>query len=214
MTRIVLVPAAQTDWQIQGRLAGDLDVPLNETGHQAALRWARELGDHRPVVAYCGPEQATRQTAEILAHDLQIKVKKSKPLRELNLGHWEALTIGDIRERFPRVFKQWRASPESVTPPEGESLAEAAERLLGAVREIAERHPDATIAVVIGAFAYAILTCNLVDAAYGRFWDYLDEPQSWRLADSAGPASAADPAMPPAARTARKPRVARRTKPS
>lgn len=179
MIRLILIPAAQTDWQAQGRLAGDTDLPLNEYGHRQAVVFGEEIAPLRPAVVHCGPEKATRQTGSVIAHGLLLKLRPGKELRELDLGHWEGLTQEQFRERFARVDRQWRNAPLSVESPEGEAVAHAADRLHRAVERIIKKHPDETAVVVLGRFAYALVRCEYLDHDYERFWEYIDGEPQW-----------------------------------
>ncbi|HVP12448.1 MAG TPA: histidine phosphatase family protein [Phycisphaerae bacterium] len=174
MVKLILIPAAQTDWRAQGRLAGHADLPLNEVGHSQAMADASVIAKLHPAAVHCGPEQATRQTASIIAHELRLRVRSEKALRELDLGHWEGLTTEDFQDRFGKVHRQWRQEPMSVEPPEGEAVSDAAARLTSHVRKTMKRHADHAVALVLGHFAAAILRCELEDRSYEHFWDYVD----------------------------------------
>ena len=41
--------------------------------------------------------------------------------------------MDDIRRKFPKVFKQWQESPETICPPDGETIPEALERIRAAL---------------------------------------------------------------------------------
>ncbi|MFQ5423443.1 MAG: histidine phosphatase family protein [Phycisphaerae bacterium] len=174
MTRLILVRAAQTDWGAQGRLAGDTDLPLNETGHCEAVADGQELAEAAPAAVLSGPEEATRQTGTLIAHEVRQKLRPWKNLREMDLGHWEGLTEAEFRERFGKVYRQWRNDPLAVTPPEGESVVRASRRLSTAVLKIVKDHADKTVVLVLGRFAGAIVRCELAGAEYTPFWTYVD----------------------------------------
>lgn len=174
MTTIIIIPAAETDWAAQGRLAGDTDLPLNEAGHGQAIADGQALLSAAPAAIHAGPEEATKQTGSIIAHELRQKLKTSKDLRELDLGHWEGLTEDDFRERFSKVYKQWRNDPLAVSPPEGESVADATARLSAALEKILKGNSAETVVVVLGRFAAAIARCQFGDDGYGSFWQYVD----------------------------------------
>lgn len=193
MTRLILIPTAQTDWQVQGRLAGDTDLPLNEYGHRQAVTFGEEIAPLQPVVVHCGPEKATKQTASIIAHGLKLKVRSGKELRELDLGHWEGLTQEEFSERFARVHRLWRSAPLSIEPPEGEAVAQAAERIHRGIERIIKKHPDEGVAVVLGRFAYAIVRCRYLDRDFETFWGYIDGDAQWCTIEDFPPRSAVLP---------------------
>jgi broad specificity phosphatase PhoE len=207
MVKLILIPAAQTEWHAQGRLAGRADLPLNEVGHGQAMADAQVVAEFHPVVFHNGPEQATRQTASVIAHELHLRSRSEKDLRELDLGHWEGLTNEDFQDRFGRVYRQWRQEPMSVEPPEGEAVSDAAVRLTDRIRKILKRHADEAVALVLGQFAVAIVCCELKERSYDRFWDYVDGEERCHAFDvdereeasplSAGGAPPPDSQVPP-----------------
>jgi broad specificity phosphatase PhoE len=179
MTQLILIPAAQTDWRAQGRLSGDTDLPLNEYGHRQAVAYGAAIAGLHPSAVHGGPEKATKQTAAIIAHELNLKARSTRDLREMDLGHWEGLTHEQVRERFAKVYRQWRSSPTSVEPPEGEAVTTAAERLGKGVRKIAKRYQGQIAVLTLGQFAYAIIRSRFADGDYQRFWEYIDEDGGW-----------------------------------
>ncbi len=181
MTRILLIPAAQTDWHAQGRMAGDMDLPLNETGLRMANAVAEAIVPLAPGVVHCGNDSPSRQTAELIAERHRIKCKAHKEFREIDLGVWEGLALDDFRERFGKVHRQWRADPLSIEPPDGESVPALTDRLLsGLARIVKKRLEGETIALVVGRYACASLLCRVVDQNYDAFWSYIDEEPTWR----------------------------------
>ncbi len=174
MTQLILIRTAQTDWQTQGRLAGDTDLKLNEAGRLQAIADARAVAQLDPQAVYCGVEEATHQTATIVADELGLKAKASDDFREINLGHWEGLTQEDFCERFAKVHRQWRIDPLSVEPPEGESVATVAGRLETGLEKVRKRRDCERIVLVLGRFAFATGRCKFDDGDYERFWEYVD----------------------------------------
>ncbi|MFQ5495726.1 MAG: histidine phosphatase family protein [Phycisphaerae bacterium] len=188
MTQLILIRAAETDWQAQGRLAGDTDLQLNEIGHRQATATADNVAGFMPQAVHCGADQATRQTATIIADVLQLKARTADDLREMDLGHWEGLTVADFRERFSKVYRLWREDPLAVEPPEGESVSDVAERLEKCLGRILKRSDDQTVALVLGRFAYAVARCRLVDREYTCFWQYIEGDEPCHVFDYGGPA--------------------------
>jgi broad specificity phosphatase PhoE len=177
MLKLILIPAAQTEWRAAGRLAGDTDLPLNEQGHRQAVHWASQIAPMKPELVRCGPEQSTKQTASIIAHQLGIHLRTIKELREINLGLWQGLTHQDFEERFPKVHRQWRAEPESIEPPDGETITAVADRLAAGLLKIRRKHATGIVAIPLGQYAFAILRCRLLDDTYDKFWEYVDDEQ-------------------------------------
>ena len=83
-----------------------------------------------------------------------MSVTATRDLREKHFGTWEGLTDEEILRRFPQA----RNRPWG----DGETTAALSERVLGALRRIAETHPDGHVLVVAhgGPVRAALLHCN------------------------------------------------------
>ncbi|MCB9855131.1 MAG: histidine phosphatase family protein [Phycisphaerales bacterium] len=181
MSNLILVKAGQTEWQAQGRLVGDTDLRLNEAGHRQAAALAAAMADMKPSIVHCGKDEPSRETAEIIGNELNLKVKSSDALREMDLGHWEGLTIEQFRERFGKVYKQWRNDPLAVESPNGESVAAVIARMKKAIGKIVKKSGDRPVALVVGGYAFAALRCSFLDGEFAEFWKYLETDQEPQL---------------------------------
>ncbi len=167
---ILLIRAGKTDYDCQSRIQGTLDLPLSEEGWQQVAALAEELHQHSVDAIYAGPDQATQQTAELVSVSLQQKVKTNKTLHNLDLGLWQGMLVEDVKTKQPKVYKQWVEHPETVCPPEGESLAAAQDRLQAALDKIEKKHSEGTVAIVL-AEPLASLLVNLIrDDNLGNLW--------------------------------------------
>ncbi len=140
MTEILLVRHGETDWNVERRVQGHTDRPLNETGEAQARALADELRGERLDAVYASNLSRARETARAVADPLGLAVEELPALREKHFGTWEGLLDTEIRERFP----------ESQNGPWGDAevMAEVSERVLDALRTIAENHPDGRVLVV------------------------------------------------------------------
>ncbi len=129
MSEVILVRPGCTDFDEQHRLQGTLDLPLNEKGEQELGEIAIQLQDHAIDVVFTAPCESARLTAKSIGGLLGIPVKEINELRNLNQGLWQGLQIEEVKRKYPKVYKQWIESPESVCPPEGEMVEEALERI-------------------------------------------------------------------------------------
>lgn len=183
MAKLILIPACQTDWRAQGRVAGDTDLPLNEIGLRQAVATGREIAALAPTLIRSGPEQGTKQTASLIAHELNLRLRTVKGLGEMKLGLWQGMTLAELEERFARVWRQWRDDPLCIEPPEGETVADCAVRLSAAVEKLRKKHVEETFAVAVGQYAFAVLRCRLIDDSYEHYWDYIDNEQAIQTFD-------------------------------
>lgn len=150
MTTIILVRHGETDWNRDGRWQGQADAPLNERGREQAQALADELAGEDVEVVYASDLSRARETAEILAERFDRRPVRVDPrLREINVGGWSGLTTAEIESRFPGEIARWRAGDPSHAFDGGESYATMGDRVVQALGEIAGRHPDGHVLVVL-----------------------------------------------------------------
>jgi broad specificity phosphatase PhoE len=125
VTALLLVRHGETDWNADGRLQGQTDRPLSEYGRGQARQLAEDLEGEGLDAIYSSDLSRARETAEIVGERLGLPVELEPDLREKDWGTWEGLTAVE-RDRIEFV---------------GESTQAHQERMLRALRRIAERHP-------------------------------------------------------------------------
>jgi probable phosphoglycerate mutase len=133
VTTLLLVRHGETDWNAEGRLQGHTDRPLSDYGRGQARRLAEELESEALEAIYSSDLARARETAEIVGERLGLPTVLDPDLREKDWGTWEGLDAVE-RDRVEFV---------------GESTEAHQERMLRALRRIAERHPgDGRVLVV------------------------------------------------------------------
>lgn len=171
MVRVILVRPGATDYDLQGRIQGNLDIPLCAEGRAAVAQCAEALRKHLPKCVYAPESEPAQQTAELLAGALGCRSRKIDRLENLNLGLWQGMLVADVRLKQPRVYRQWQEQPETVCPPEGEMLDQADDRLRSALVKVVRRHKDHdTIAVVLPEPLFSLARRFLAQAELGDLW--------------------------------------------
>lgn len=140
MTTILLARHGETDWNLQRRVQGHSDQPLNETGRAQARALADELATVPLDAVYASDLARARETARIVAERLGLPVTTLHELREKHFGTWEGLTDEEVFQRFPAA----RQGPWG----DGETPEQLSARVLAALRSIAAEHPDGQVLVV------------------------------------------------------------------
>jgi broad specificity phosphatase PhoE len=131
---------------VEKRFQGHRDRPLTERGREQAHALADLVGAEKINAVYTSPLSRARETAEIVAARVGLKVVALPELREVDTGSWSGLSRADVEARFPEGFAHWRSGGSAWE--NGESYDEMAERVIGALRKIAEDHPDGRVLVV------------------------------------------------------------------
>ena len=156
----------ETDWNVEGRLQGQRDTPLNRVGYGQAVRCGAIL---RGLLASDGRDPATfdcvasplvraRKTMELVRAELGLEAagyRTDARLAELSFGRWEGLTFAEVK-RDPadvaalatREHDKW-----GFRPPGGESYAD----LLVRVRQWTDTVARDTIVVAHGGVARTLI---------------------------------------------------------
>jgi probable phosphoglycerate mutase len=85
-TRICIIRHGETDWNVEKRIQGHTDVPLNEVGRAQALAMAFNAAHQRFDAIYSSDLARTLETARALAQREDQEVKLLPQLRERHYG--------------------------------------------------------------------------------------------------------------------------------
>jgi len=140
MSEIVLIRPGCTDFDEQKRIQGTLDLPLNPHGQEQVQQLVEQLHDIPLEAIYTSNSQPAKSTAEAIGDSLSIPVKSKDGLCNLNQGLWQGLQIDEVKRKYPKVYKQWQESPETICPPEGETITEALSRVEKVLQKPLKRH--------------------------------------------------------------------------
>ena len=147
ITRICLVRHGETAWNAEGRVQGQLDIPLNDVGRAQARATAEVLAGHDFSAIYSSDLVRVRQTAEPTAKRLALPVAFDAALRERHYGMFESLTYVEVREKFPMQYARFRQKDPEFDFEGGESLRGFSQRSLQIVTALIERHAGEQIVV-------------------------------------------------------------------
>jgi broad specificity phosphatase PhoE len=165
MSNVVLIRPGATIYDEQNRVQGVLDIPLTERGRGEVARMAQKLAGSLNgsllSALYCGPCENVIRTAEIVGKTLGIRPKRIDEFRNLDQGLWQGLQIDEIKRRNTKLFRQWIDDPETICPPQGETMEEAMDRIKAAFKPLLRRHHDEAIGLVVGEPLARMIGCYL-----------------------------------------------------
>jgi broad specificity phosphatase PhoE len=179
MTRLLLIRHGETDWNVEGRWQGQIDVPLNARGRQHASQIADELVGEDIQAIYASDLSRALETAQPLASRLGLPVRTDARLREINQGEWQGLLVTEIQARYAELFRLRKDNPRTVAPPGGETVSQVQERVEQALNDILQRHPGETMAIVAHGFVIAVLRVRLENKPIDEVWDLIPESGEW-----------------------------------
>jgi broad specificity phosphatase PhoE len=146
VTIILLARHGQSDWNASRRWQGHADRPLTEKGRAQAQALAHRLA-HIELDAVCSSDlRRAADTARVVAEAQGLELVQLPELREVDVGSWSGLTRDEAEERFPEGFARWREGFPGWE--DGEEYDDMAQRVIGAVVEIALAHEEGRALVV------------------------------------------------------------------
>lgn len=181
MARLVLIrhaPTPETGKKLTGRLPG---VGLDDPGRDAAEATAAALAGLPFAAVYTSPLMRCRETARIVAAPHGLRPIPYRSLIEVDYGTWSGRSLGSLTRT-----KAWRGllrSPSRFRFPGGERLGEVAARSAAACEDLADAHPDETIAVVSHGDVIKSALAHFLGVPADLYHRLVVSPASWSIVD-------------------------------
>jgi len=161
---IYYIRHGETSWNVEGRLQGAQDVPLNELGRKQAAHAGHILADlfvrdgrDRSTLAFVSsPLGRARSTMELVRRELKLPPADyglDDRLREIGYGQWEGSTLAEMQAADPEFFARRQAEKWTMSPPGGESYVAVQARVQSWYDSLRED----TVAVAHGGTARALM---------------------------------------------------------
>jgi 2,3-bisphosphoglycerate-dependent phosphoglycerate mutase len=133
MPKLIIVRHGQSQWNLENRFTGEVDVPLTPTGRQEAAEAGNKLKGYVFTEAFTSELSRAQETLQIILDiigESSISVVKDAALNERNYGQLQGLNKEETAKKFGRQQVEiWRRSYE-IAPPGGESLKDTAQRVI------------------------------------------------------------------------------------
>jgi probable phosphoglycerate mutase len=178
-TRIIAIRHGETEWNVQTRIQGQIDIGLNERGRWQAVRAGQALAGESLAAVYASDLQRAWDTARQVAAPASAPLHAEPGLRERHFGCFQGQTFREIEQAWPEQARQWRQRVPDWSPPEGgESLLALRARVGQTVDRIAARH--------LGELIVLVAHGGVLDALYRlATGQSVDAPRTWDLPNAA-----------------------------
>lgn len=131
MARLVLLRHGESQWNLENRFTGWVDVPLSPKGTEEARQAGEKLRGFTFDRAFTSVLSRANETLRIVLETIgqsTIPIEKDKALNERMYGELQGLNKAETAKKYGDAqVKIWRRSYD-VKPPGGESLKDTAER--------------------------------------------------------------------------------------
>ena len=133
MARLVLLRHGESQWNLENRFTGWVDVPLSPRGVQEAKNAGEKLRSFTFNHAFTSVLVRANDTLRLVLDAIgqsNIPIEKDKALNERMYGELQGLNKDETVKKYGEAqVKIWRRSYD-VRPPGGESLKDTADRVL------------------------------------------------------------------------------------
>lgn len=147
MTTLCFVRHGETNWNVQGKLQGKTDIPLNSNGIAQAKESATFLANQTWDLVMTSPLKRAKNTAEIINEQLKLPFVLNDSFMERSFGDAEGLSLPERMATYP-----------DYDYPNQEARATFEKRLIEGMQEIAENYDAKRVLLVAhGAVINAIL---------------------------------------------------------
>jgi probable phosphoglycerate mutase len=138
--KLYFVRHGETDWNLERRLQGQHDIPLNALGREQALRCGAILRDllgrdgrHVSDFDYVSsPLGRARETMERIRSILELEPERYSTdarLMEMSFGRWEGFTFAELQTREAEALARRERDKWGFVLPGGESYAQLVVRV-------------------------------------------------------------------------------------
>ena len=178
-TRIIAIRHGETAWNVDARIQGHLDIPLNDIGLSQARRAGAALAGERLAAIYSSDLARAQTTAQAVADTTGAPLILDSSLRERCFGDFQGRTFKEVEAELPELALRWRKrDPDFAPPGSGESLNMLKSRIQHTVDRLASQHMGEQITIVAHG--------GVLDVLY-RLATHQDllAPRTWELANAA-----------------------------
>ena len=153
-----------TDYNIERRFQGSLNIPLNADGVRQAETAAARCAQLCFERIYHSTLARAAQTAEIIAAASGAPLIPCKGFNEVSLGAFQGLNHDEAKAQYPAEYAHYFADRVNAAPPQGESLYDVQQRALKALDNIEQ---DAKGCARIAVVSHGALLKSLLGGIAG-----------------------------------------------
>lgn len=174
-TKIIIVRHGECPGNIEGRVRGRTEFPLNENGIKQAEAVAEALKNEAIECIYTSPLSRAKKTAEIIAEKGGFKVKADARFDNMFFGPWEGRKKDDLAKEFPEDWNTWLTSPENLHVPGAETFDEVQARAMAGINDLLLPHKGGTFAIVSHRGLIKPMIAGILGMQKPSFWKiYVD----------------------------------------
>ena len=170
MTQIILARHGETQWNLDERFRGRVDVELNQSGIEQVELLGEYLSRMKVDAIHSSPLKRAMRTAEAIARHHDIPVVASPGIIDMDYGKWESLSPQQVQDGYGGLYEEWLNHPERVKMPGGEDLEDVMRRASSVVKKVISENKEVNV-LVAHRVVNKVLICALLGLDNSRFWN-------------------------------------------
>ena len=104
MAKLILLRHLQSQWNLENKFTGWIDIPLSKQGIKSAKEVAEKLRDLKIDKVYTSPLIRNKETVSLILEHLN-KVKEDKSSFPTSLSRGKSSAIEEAKKLLSRVYK-------------------------------------------------------------------------------------------------------------
>ncbi len=162
----------ETDWNRQGRVQGQTDVPLNDEGRAQAAALGKALHGVQIDTAFSSDLSRAHETAKLVLGERPIDIGVTSNLREMKYGSYEGLIFEELARHDPGYYSAWHNGDPELAAPNGENFHQLYERVSVFVRELKDKIQGDTVLIVAHGGSIRALLLILLGLPIKAFYHF------------------------------------------
>lgn len=169
-TKIIIVRHGESSGNLEQRVRGRAEFPLNENGRAQARATAETLKNENIACVYSSPLERASATAKIIAETGGFPMLTEERFNNMTYGSWEGRAKDDLQRLYPEAWQVWITRPEDLKIDSAETFDEAQARSLAALNYLTGKHAGKTFAIVSHRGLIKPMICGVLGMVKPYFW--------------------------------------------
>ena len=171
-SRLYLVRHGQVMGFEETRVNGHTNVDITETGLLQMEEVAKRLRHAEIDAVYSSDLIRAERGACIIGRHHNRPHHKKGELREIFFGDWEGMTFSEIERAYPGEIEKRMSDLVNYRPPgKGESMGDAAARVIRCISEILDEHSGKNILLVAHGGINRLILCHALGLNISRLFN-------------------------------------------
>ncbi|WP_079419557.1 histidine phosphatase family protein [Thiomonas intermedia] len=175
--QIILTRHGEVEGIHPERFRGRMELELTALGRQQAKAVAHRIAaEFAPQAVYTSPMGRCRDTGAEIASACGLSAQVLDGVNDLDYGQWQWKTHDEVKSAHPQAYALWKAAPQWVRFPGGESLQDLALRTADGLRALMQRHAEHTVVLVGHDSVNRAMLLQVLDLPLSAYWRITQQP--------------------------------------